>query len=142
MLDNARLIMYHKQATSARTLFLRLGGTVCNPDGFPTLAQLMDGDAPPDSREAALHPASVVAEVEQQLGLSRGSLEVEGEFHARVDVPDAVVNVFLARFTSVDPPHAWAGEHEAKFIPLTEARNLPQVELELLRQAYAVIMEG
>jgi hypothetical protein len=137
-MTEARVILYHKQATSARTLFLSIDKSVCLFGGLPKLSQLKEGG---DSN-VAFHPAHVIAAAERTLGLDSGSLQVEGEFQAEVDTPDAGVPVFLARITTMDPPRAQMEQHGGRFIALTEARSYPPTELELLRQAYAVIMEG
>jgi len=138
--DNTiRLITYHKQATSARTLFLRLNGSVCVPHSLPQLSQYLEKlqDLP-----VVTHPAALVAQTEKQFNLAADSLQIEHEFRAQVDTPDGTVTVYLARFTMIDPPRAEVESQEGKFIALTEARNLPSVELQLLRQAYSFIMEG
>ena len=139
-MPNPRLIMYHKQSTSARLRFLKLSyGGVCGFMPLPKLSQLLDEK--PDST-VEIHPAAFVKDAEQRLGVSPGSLEAEGEFKAYVDVPDGTVQVFLVRFTSIDPPFDVAKSHDAEFIDLPQARNLPQVELELLRKAYDSVMSG
>ncbi|MEZ5671655.1 MAG: hypothetical protein R3E08_04415 [Thiotrichaceae bacterium] len=138
--DNAvRLIMYHKQATSARTLFLRRHGSVCAPGPLPQLSQYIEEleDLP-----VITHPAALLTQTENLLAVPTGTLQIEAEFRAQVDTPDGLVTVYLARFTTIDPPYQEVEQHEGKFIALTEARSLPGVELQLLRQAYSFIMEG
>jgi len=90
----------------------------------------------------SIHPASVIKQTEEQLGLLTGDLEVEGEYQASVDVADGQINILLARFTSIDPPFELAENIQASFVDLTQARDLAQVELELLRKAYELIMGG
>jgi hypothetical protein len=57
-----------------------------------------------------------------------------------VDAPEGLIEVFLARFTSIDPPFDWAEQHGARFIDLTRARGLRDVELQILRRAYEQIL--
>lgn len=139
-MQTPRLVIFHKQSTSARTRFLLLDyGGVCAPDGLPELSQLNEaGEAPEET--VAHHPGSVVSQIEGDFGLPAGSLESEGGFRARVDAPGGLVDVFLARFTSMDPPFEWAEAHGARFIDLTQARGLPDVELQILRRAYEQIL--
>jgi hypothetical protein len=139
-MQQSRVIFYHKQSTSARTRFLRFHyHAVCAFEPLPKLAMLMDEDETPD---VVLHPAMVIKQAEQQFGLSTGELEAEAEYNACVDVAGGPVNVLLARFTSIDPPFALAEKIDAKFIDLTEARDLTEVELALLRRAYELILGG
>lgn len=139
-MPNPRLIMYHKHRTSARLRFLKFAyGGVCGFLPLPRLSQLLDEK--PDST-VEVHPAAFVRDAEQLLGVLPGSLEAEGEFKAYVDVPDGTVQIFLAGFTSIDPPFEVAKSHDAEFIDLPQARNIPQVELELLRKAYDAVMTG
>lgn len=88
------------------------------------------------------HPAALPRRMETALSLPAGSVELDTDFIARVDVPDGPLTVYLARFTSIDPPFAAATAHGGAFIDLTQARDLPAPELELLRRVYQHVMEG
>lgn len=135
-----RLIMFHKQGTSARIRFLLLGSdSVCGFTPLPRLAELMAGGTPD---KVALHPGALVHDAETHLGLPAGSLEAMGDFHVRVDVAGGPVSVYLASCTTQDPPFAAAERIGARFIDLPEARMLPPVELQLLRLAYEYLMGG
>jgi hypothetical protein len=138
-MQTCRLIMYHKHPTSARTRFFKLShGGVCAFEPLPVPAQLME-----EADEAVLsHPAKLVSDAEQQLGIGAGSLEVDGEFHAWVDVARGPIQVFLARFTDIDPPFDAIAEAGGELIDLAGGRSLAPVELELLRLAYECVMEG
>jgi len=57
-------------------------------------------------------------------------------------VPDGCIQVFLARFTTIDPPFAAAATQGAEFVELPQARNLPSTELLLLRKAYELVIGG
>lgn len=109
-----RLILFHKQRSSARTRFLRFADTVlaCGP----------------------------LQAAEERMALPAGSLEVVADFQRDVDTGDGTVPVLLAGFTSIDPPFAAAEAIGARFVAITEARGLPPVELELLRHAYEVLI--
>jgi hypothetical protein len=136
-----RAIIYHKQATSARTLFLSLDNTVCLFDGLPNLSSLLELE---DDKIAkiAIHPAAIITKIEQKLGLDNGCLKLDSEFQAQVDTPKEKLTIFLLRATCIDPPREQVAQHGGRFIALTEARNYPTTELELLRRAYSSIMEG
>jgi hypothetical protein len=139
-MQSARLITYHKQATSARTRFLALGyGGVCAFDGLPRMAQLLEEVADPGGK-VAQHPASLVSRAEREWGLARGGLEVDSGFRVLVDIPGGPVEVFLARFTPIDPPFAQAESNGARFIDITQARGMAPAELQLLRLAYEHIL--
>lgn len=135
-----RLIMVHKQSTSARTRFLQLAyGGVCAFEGLPKLAQVLEGDEIP-AEKVALHPGGLAREAERRLGLAPGSLEMEGEFRACVDTSEGPLWIFLARFTTIDPPFEAVEADGARFIELTQARGMPPAELLLLRRAYEQLM--
>jgi len=136
----ARVILYHNQATSARLRFLRFSyDSVCAFEALPKLAMLMDDD---DVDSVLVHPAQVMQQTTQQLGIAAEALEIEAEYQACVDVAAGPIHVFLVRFTSIDPPFALAEKLDATFIDLTQARDLADVELQLLRRAYELIMGG
>ena len=137
-MQQSRVIFFHKQATSARLRFLRFAyHSVCAFEPLPKLAMLMDEE---DAAGVALHPAAIIQQAEQKLGLSCGELKAEGEYRACVDVAGGPVNILLLRFTSIDPPFALAEKIQAAFVDLPEARDLVQVELELLRKAYELLI--
>jgi hypothetical protein len=138
--ESVRLVMYHKQATSARTRYLRLqDGGVCAFQPLPADVELSfettEGDVLP-------HPGAVIAAAENWLGLEAGGLEFQGEFRAHARTGDHELSVFLLRFTEIDPPFEAAEGVGARFIAITEARGLPSAELEILRKSYEYIMEG
>ncbi len=138
-MPDTHLILYHKQSTSARTRFLRFGhGGVCGPEALPADASV---DAP-SARDATLltHPGMLLRATETTLALPRGSLESDAGFHCRVLAGAVSGDVYLAHFTSVDPPFDAADGAGAAFIDLTQARGLPPTELALLRLAYEHVL--
>lgn len=131
------MILLHKQKTSAMVRFLVL------PDGLlafaplPESACLREEDYAPD---VEVHPAAPVAEAEQRLGLARGGLEAEGDFHAWVHTPDGDVPVLMGVFTEVDPPVEAVARLDGRFITMMEARRLSSLEQLLLRRAYEHVL--
>ncbi len=142
LMDSAAVILYHKQSTSAMTRFFRLNeGSVLLGKSLPELARVVTGEVEPDSSVVS-HPAAMVAEIEQWLGLEPGDLVIEHDYHELIEVPGNNVRVYLAHFKSIDPPFDRAEAAGASFVTLTQTRGMNPVELELLRSAYTMIMEG
>jgi hypothetical protein len=138
-----RLIFYHKQHTSARLRFLKFAnGSICGFDTLPELSQMLDSsiDRYNEDDNVVLHPAHLLREASDKLGLDVESLKVQGGYHARVDTSNGTVQVYLTELTTMDPPFERAADIDAEFIELTQARNLSVVELELLRLAYEYVM--
>jgi hypothetical protein len=128
-----RLIILHKQSTSARVRFMTLGESVLAFSPLPETAVLRAEDYSPTVQ---FHPTAALRAAEKILGLVEGGLEPVPEFCAWLDTPDGDQAVLLAACTSIDPPFAAAEKQGGKFIAITEARRLPLVERELLRRAY------
>lgn len=143
-LSTVRVILLHKHGTSARTRFLRYReGTVLAFAPLPKLSALYDETLPPpDPAVVEYHPAMVLKQLAQYLDLAVESLQLEPEYHALVDTPQGPVRVLLVAVTTIDPPFAQAEAIDARFVDLTQARDLPPVELLLLRRAYEAVMEG
>lgn len=137
-----RLILYHSQSTSARTLFLRHGtGSVIAPEPLPKLSTLLDEAAlASDPATVRPHPAAVVGDYAASLGLPGGLLQVDPEFHETVDTPGAIVQVLLARFTCIDPPRQLFEAEGGCFCAITELRGGHPAEMGLLQLAYQAIM--
>lgn len=133
-----RLVLFHKQGTSARTRFLRFEASLLAFAPLPAGAVLRDESAP--QGKVMPHPAPVLKQAEEKLGLPPGSLRAETEFHAVADTPEGELPILLAGFTSIDPPFIAANALGGRFVALTEARGLPPLELELARRAYTTIL--
>lgn len=129
-----RLILFHKQKTSARTRFLCFHGSVLAFAPLPEPATVRPAGL------LRLHPAALLQEAQQRLGLAPGALEAMAEFAFVAATPDGDVPVLLAGFTAIDPPFTRAAEAGGRFVSIVEARGLPAVELELLRYAYEVLI--
>lgn len=135
---DVRLILVHKQKTSARVRFLRFPHGMCAFTPLPALSSVEEegeGDGP-----VAHHPSAWLRAAEARLGLDGGSLKPEVEFHATVRTPDGPVTVQLASLDTVDPPFAEAEAVGGRFVAITEARGCTPVEMELLRRAYGAIL--
>lgn len=143
MLSNHRLVLYHKHPSSGRTLFLRLDQTVCQFEGLSAEARVVESHIGGSqvSEETVELLSDSLAKAEQRLGLASGSLTVDREFDVAVDDSNQLLQIYLARFTTTDPPIDQLAEQAGKFIALTDARRLPPTELELLRLAYTAIMD-
>ena len=133
-----RLLLFHKQGTSARTRFLRFGDSLLAFAPLPAGAVLRAEDAAP-GKILPLAPA-LLKLTEEKLGLPGGSLQVDPEFSATLDTPQGEVPVLLAGFTTIDPPFGAAESVGGRFVALTELRGLPATEMDLVRRAYAVIL--
>lgn len=132
-----RLILLHKQRTSGRVRFFCLTSGVVAFAPLPVLAALRDEDYSP---KIQVHPTAVIREAEVRLGLAEGAIEAEAEFAAWVDTPEGDVPVLLGVFTDIDPPFAAAERTGSRFIAITEARALSEVERNLLRRAYEQVL--
>lgn len=144
MPEAARLIVYHQQATSARLRFLCFAGhTICGFGPLPPLSAVVGApDMALFDPAVVPHPAPLIGRMEQQLNLVAGSIAPDGAFLARVDVPGGPVTVYAAYLTTIDPPFEAAHAQGGMFIDLTEARDLPPPELELLRRVYSHVLGG
>lgn len=138
-MQNSRLILYHQQAISARTLFVLLNERVCIFEPLPSTAQYHQGT---DDAVVVAHPALILSQAEDFFGLAAGGLAIDKIFHEQVDTSEGPISVYLAHFTTVDAPYEVVAQAQGRFIPLTETpRYASTTELELLRRAYSVIME-
>ena len=141
--QRGRIIFFHKHGTSARTRFLRFtDDTVCGFAPLPQLSAIMEEGYIPKQPAVEAHPATMLQQGAQRLQLDRTVLALETQYNEWVDAPGGAIRILLARFTAIDPPFEAAEALGARFIDLTEARDLPSVELLLLRKAYEVILGG
>lgn len=135
-----RLILVHKQRTSARLRFLRFPHGMCAFAPLPVLSVVEEagGGGP----AVAYHPGAWLRAAARRLGLDDGALQAETGFHAVVQTPAGPVTVQLASFETVDPPFAAAESLGGRFVDLTGARDCAPAEMELLRRAYVAMLGG
>ncbi|MDJ0898038.1 MAG: hypothetical protein QNJ55_04445 [Xenococcus sp. MO_188.B8] len=138
-MDNKRLIIYHKQAASARILFFALNGSICHCDGLPPESKIVDNSIEED--RVIDYPETLIPTIKKRLELSSNILEIEKQFIAIAKSKDLTLDIYLARFTTIDPPREQLKHLGGKFIPIVEARTFPAVELELLGLVYSFLMD-
>ena len=138
-MDNKRLIIYHKQAASARILFFALNGSVCHCDGLPPESKIVDSSIEED--RVVDYPETLIPTIKKRLELSSNILEIEKTFMAIAKSEDLAIAIYLARFTTIDPPREELKHLGGKFIPIVEARAFPSVELKLLGLVYSFLMD-
>ena len=142
LLKTSRVILYYNGAISALTLFVQHPDeSVCSPAPLPALSSVLeDSEMPLDSAHPA--PADIVRTISEAMGLPTDLLLANSSYLEQVDTPGGIITVYLARFNALDPPRQLMAEKGCTFRTLTELRNRPAAEMELLRRAYALVMES
>ena len=138
-MDNKRLIIYHKQAASARILFFALNGSICHCDGLSPESKIVDNSIEED--RVIDYPETLIPTIKKRLELSSNILEIEKPFIAISKSEDLALDIYLARFTTIDPPREQLKHLGGKFITIVDARTFPAVELKLLGLAYSFLMD-
>lgn len=140
--ENNRVILYYNGAISALTLFVQhANGSVCSPSPLPLLSSALESEETVHD-VVSTHPASVVQAAGTALDLPIHLLKAESGYRERVETPGGIITVYLARFDLLDPPHQLVESKDCRFRTLTQLRGQPPAEMELLRRAYAFIMES
>ncbi|QID19465.1 hypothetical protein G3580_18675 [Nitrogeniibacter mangrovi] len=133
----ARLILLHKQKTSAMVRFLCLPGGLLAFPPMPAGARLREADWAP---AVAVHPAPHLAAAAERLGLPAEAIEAEGGFRAWLDTSEGDVPVLMGVFTAIDPPVEAVARAGGRFIPMMEARALSHLDQQLIRRAYEHVL--
>jgi hypothetical protein len=140
--ENNRVILYYNGAISALTLFVQhANGSVCSPSPLPLLSSALESEETVHD-VVSTHPASVVQAAGTALDLPIHLLKAESGYRERIETPGGIITVYLARFDLLDPPHQLVESKDCRFRTLTQLRGQPPAEMELLRRAYAYIMES
>ncbi len=140
--ENTRFIFFHKHPVSAKTRFLKLAhGGVCGPEALPILSQLNEAYER-DDETVVMHPGVVADIAAKSLGLNGNDLVVDLTYRQQVETPHNALTVYLVGFKGHDTPDQHLAGRDHHFIAITQSFGMVPVELELLRRAYATIMEG
>ncbi|BBA36833.1 uncharacterized protein sS8_4910 [Methylocaldum marinum] len=67
-------------------------------------------------------------------------LVVEREFLRRAEIPRAMVNLHLARFTTLDAPHSEVRDKGGQFYSISELHGRHPTEMSMLRWAYEFLL--
>ena len=142
LLKRGRVILYYNGAISGLTLFVQHPDeSVCTPSPLPVLSSVLEDDEMPlNSTHTA--PADIVSAIGKAMGLPINLLQANTGYREQVDTPGGIITVYLAQFNALDPPRQLMAEKGCKFRTLTELRERPLAEMELLRRAYALVMES
>jgi len=139
---SSRVILYYNGAISALTLFVQHPHeSVCTPSPLPAQSSVLEEDEMPLTI-ANIPPANVVSAISNAMGLPANLLKANTGYREQVDTAGGIITVYLAQFNALDPPRQLMAEKGCKFRTLTELRNRPPAEMELLRRAYALVMES
>jgi len=142
LLKLSRVILYYNGAISGLTLFVQHpDASVCAPSPLPALSSVLDDDEMPlDIAHTA--PADIVSAISHAMGLPANLLQANTGYREQVYTPEGLITVYLAQFNKLDPPRQLMAEKGCQLRTLTELRNRPPAEMELLRRAYALVMES
>ncbi|MDO9106671.1 MAG: hypothetical protein Q7U57_17130 [Methylovulum sp.] len=141
-LASSRVILYYNGAISALTLFAQHpGGSICAPCPLPALASVLEANEE-IRNTVSTHPAGIVSAIAKLMALPAHLLKATAGYHEQVDVPHGLITVYLARFDLLDPPHQLLADKGCQLKTLTQLRGQPPAEMELLRRAYALVMES
>lgn len=138
-MENNRFIIYHKQAASARLLFLALNKFICHFDRLPSGSKIVNSEI--DRGQIVEDPADIIATVKARLAISEDILKLETKFQAIAQANDTTFPIYLVNLNTVDPPREQIAHLEGKFISIMEARSLPPIESELLGLVYSFLMD-
>ncbi len=123
------LILYHKQATSARVRFARFGDTLLAARGEAA-----------DAESVETHPGPLAAQAAARLGLAPGELRIDPEFRARLLVSGGSLTVWLGEFAAIDPPFESLSAAGGRFASLTELAGIPDTERDVMRLVYEHVL--
>ncbi|WP_052807849.1 hypothetical protein [Methyloterricola oryzae] len=139
LLTHNRVILCHFDTYSTALLFARFGNTILAPTPLPESASPAQAPLETGLQHA---PEAVLPAIIQQYALETGALKLVAPFQAWVETGQESIRIHLAQFTTFEAPRATFEPHGAIFKPISELRGSPAAELNLLRQAFNLIMGG
>lgn len=139
ILKHNRIILCHFDNYSAALHFARYGDSILAPAPLSAQARAITAPEP-----AADHhnPTLVVEALAAQYSLDPAQLRIDKGFEAWMCGESSPVRVHLVRFTSFELPHAAITPLGGVFKPISQMRGMPQVELNLMRQVFNLIIGG
>lgn len=139
VLESNRVILCHFDTYSTALLFARYGGTVLAPSSLP---QGCDAVAAPEDVAERHSPAAALSALVERFELDAKELDIVERFQQWNDGPSGPIRIHLARFNTFEAPRKALEPQGGVFKPISEMRGLAMTELNLLRQAFNLIMGG
>ena len=137
--DHNRVILCHFDSYSAASVFARYGTSVLAPAPLPEGASTIA--APTDITERHA-PDAVMKALIAQYGCAPADLTHADGFQEWMTSAAGPIRIHLIRFTTFDAPRTVIEPHGGVFKPISEMRGTPMIELNLLRLAFNLLMEG
>lgn len=139
LFEHNRMILCHFDSYSTALVFARYGASILAPTPLPETASAM----PPPSDAGEQHaPSAVLDAVAAQQKLNPAQLKLDDGFQAWMTSDNGPIRIHLARFTTLDAPHAALQPSSGVFKPISGMRGMPMIELNLMRQVFDLIMGG
>ncbi len=139
ILDRNRVILCHFDSYSCALNFARYGDSVLAPAPLPESASDMPA---PDHVGTQHAPDAVLKALVAQSGLEPAQLKIDENFQAWLSDDRGPIRVHLARFTSLDAPHAAIEPLGGVFKPISQMRGMRPTELGLMRQVFNLLVGG
>lgn len=137
--DLNRVILCHFDSYSAALVFARYGASVLAPAPLPEDASTIP--APGDISEQ-YNPGAVLDAMVIQHRLDPTQLALDDGLQAWISSDSGPIRIHLVRFTTIDAPRQAIEPLGGVFKPISDMRGLPMIELNLMRHAFNLIMEG
>lgn len=142
-MSDIRYVFYHKQQTSARMRFLVFeNGSVLSGDPLPALSVVEEVERDYDDEDIVEFPANELGQVLESIGLSKTQASLSFPDVATVETAQCQVPIHGVKLTEIDPPFDSIAEHGARFIEMTQARQLNAIDMEIIRRVYVHAMGG
>lgn len=139
ILDRNRVILCHFDSYSTALVFARYGDSVLAPAPLPETASAIPVLSDVDAQHA---PGAVLDAFVARYGLDPTKLKLDDDFQAWLSSDGDPIRIHLARFTTIDAPHEALEPSGGVFKPISGMRGMPMIELNLMRQAFNLIMGG
>lgn len=137
-----RFLLYHLHPLSSRLLFVRHAtGSVLTPRPLPFLSSPVEDAGSGPTLDPILQ-LRLGMQIHAGLGFEPGTLLVERGFLRRAEIPRALVDIYLAKFSALDAPHDEVRAKGGEFHPITELQGCHPVEMAVLRWAYEFLLGG
>ena len=139
ILDHNRVILCHFDSYSAASVYARYGTSILMPNPLPEGAS--ETEAPAEVGEQ-YSPDAVIAAMVKNYGLNPAEMGYSEGFEVWMASDAGPIRIHLIRFTTFEAPKAAIEPHGGIFRALSEMRGTPMIELNLLRKAFDLVMNG
>lgn len=133
-----RVVLAHFDSYSCALVFAKFGRSLLLPEPLAEGTQV----EPPAEVSPVFDREAVLAEAVAKYGLKPEDVKFQKDYDEWLQTSSGLVRIHLLRFFTFLAPKEAIEPYEGRFLPISELRGLPKVDLNVAKGVFNLILGG